>query len=233
MAIVAKQQGSSLRRREPAKGLFLPPTAPDGRPSEHHGIGIDHEELIMHLPNAPLRIARLHLVNGEQAYACRDCTYTGDTRGQVMIHRNDKHGTNIGRKKPKVEWPKGDPAPDLVLPPRTDGVAPTDPLEMRLGEFLALAPSYAALGDLIERIESERDAALAELDERRRHDKVNQHKIDAYEGNHADLVEMRQIVTRQGNYDAVKAEMYALRAWKKKMIAKLSGLGFQLNEEEQ
>lgn len=181
------------------------------------------EEPIRHLPNAPFRISRIFLANNETAYACRDCTATANSRGEIMIHRNEQHGARIGQKRPDK------PVLDLVLPPRKDGPAPSDPLDMTFRELLKLMPSIGALGDLVEQMERERDAAIRMLGEHRR----NQVKIDGYDEMLAELTGARIQLRQWANYEEIKAELYSLRAWKKKIIAKFSSLGFQLNEEDQ
>jgi hypothetical protein len=198
------------------------------RPTEHNGIPVVREELIMHLPKAPFKISRLHLADGSMAFSCRDCQHTGDSRGEVMVHRYEAHGAALGKKPPKVEYAKDTSAPDVVLPPRENGPLPSNPQNMTLGEFLALAPSIAALGDLVDRAETERDEALALLGNHR----TNQTKIDGYDEMQGELTAARIQLRQQANYEAIKAEMYELRKWKVAMIKKLSGLGFHLSEED-
>lgn len=183
-------------------------TEPD-RPTDHNGIPVVREELIANLPKAPFKISRLFLADDTVAFACRDCLFTGDSRGAVMLHRNEEHGASFGRSR--VDLVPLKTTPDPVLPPRADGPAPSNPLEMTLGEFLALAPSLAALGDLVDHMQSERDDAQAELVELRRHEKENAAKI--------------------AHYDQNRDELVYLRNWRRKMIKRLNDMGFSLNEE--
>lgn len=225
----AKGGGSAYQ----APALMADPNEQE-RPTEHNGLHIEREEPLMSLPNAPFRYTRLHLIDGSTAFACRDCLTTTDTRGQILIHRNAEHGARIGKKNPRVALPElgKREAPDLVLAPRADGTpVPEDPMMMRLGELLALMPSIAALGDLVERLEVERDQAVAELDGNRI-DKATQHKIDVYDHHRQEILDLRLALNRQANYEQVKDELYALRAWKKKIEAKLKAVGFVLSEEE-
>lgn len=206
---------------------------PEGRPRAYEGIAVLKEEPIEHLKGKPFRISRLFLANNEIAFACRDCMFCGPSRGSVMQHRNREHGSRVGMKTPKVSLPTLREAPDPILPERADGARPMSPMEMTLGEILSIAPSLAALGDLVEKLENERDSAVQELNTRSRHDRENQHKIDVYESLRSEVIDLRLMVNKQGNYEAVKEEMYALRAWKKKIIARLSAVGFHLSEEDQ
>jgi hypothetical protein len=206
---------------------------PEGRPRAFEGIAVLKEEPIEHLKGKPFRISRLFLANNEIAFACRDCIFAGPTRGSVMQHRNREHGSRTGMKQPKVTLPVLREAPDPIVPERANGSRPMSPMEMTIGEILSIAPSLAALGDLIETLEQERDSLLHDLNTRLRHGKENQHKIDVYESLRAEVIDLRLTVNKQGNYEAVKEEMYALRAWKKKIIARLSAVGFHLSEEDQ
>lgn len=182
---------------------------------------------------APFRISRLHLSNGETAFACRDCEFTEDSRGQVMAHRNEAHGSRYGKKRPKLTVPRDREIADPILPPREDGSpAPSNPIEMTLGEFLSLAPSLAALGDLVDRLERERDAMEEELG-KQRFSKSDQHKIDVYDSLREEVITLRLNKAKVDEADAIRAENQELRAWKRKIIARLKGVGFQLTEEEQ
>lgn len=211
------------------------------RPTEVNGVKVLREVPIEHLPGKPFRISRLFLDDDTIAFACRDCLTVGQTRGDIMTHRNADHGAMMGRKlgpadptqKSRAKKPHLRPAPDPIVPERADGTRPTSPMEMTLGEIMAIAPSLAALGDLVDKLESERDALAKELNERTKHDRSNQHKIDVYESLREEVVTLRLQVQKQGNYEQVKQEMYELRAWKKKIITKLNAVGFQLSEEDQ
>lgn len=225
------------RARRPVRARITEQPTLDGvaedRPQSYEGVAVVSEQPIEHLKGKPFRISRLFLANGEIAFACRDCAFAGPSRGSIMAHRNREHGSRIGMKAAKASLPALRTAPDPIVPEREDGKRPTAPMEMTLGEILSIAPSLAALGDLVEKVETERDALLKELNERQQHDRSNQHKIDVYESLRAEVVDLRMQIGKQGNYEQVKEEMYALRAWKRNMIKKLSGLGFQLNEEDQ
>lgn len=232
---VAVPRKQLVKRKPPTPAFQAPlmtePAAEPERPVEHNGIPVVREEALANLPNAPFRITKLHLSDGTQAHACRECLFTADTRGEVMLHRNQMHGAKYGKKRPKVEFPEEKDLFDPVLPPRGEVPAPSNPLEMTVGEFLALAPTLAAMGDLIDRLEEERDAARAERDAVQI-TKEMQHKIDVYESNQQDILDYRLKLHKQANYEELKAEVLELRAWKKKIVAKLSALGFHLNEEE-
>lgn len=185
-----------------------------GRPREHKGIPILSEQTLSNLPKAPFKISRIYLANGTTAFACRDCDYTGDGRGDVMAHRNDEHGSSYGRARPKNEIAPLRGTPDPILPPREDGnPAPTNPMEMTLGEFMALAPSITALGDLVEEAQRERDAAVEELNSLK--------------------AETRDWRIKAEHYDEIREELVGLRNWRRKMINRLQQMGFQLSEEEQ
>lgn len=189
-------------------------------------------------PDKPTRIVKIFLADDTMLFGCRDCPdeldFTGG-RGDVMAHRNAVHGARYGRKQPKIvhEQPTLPEALDVVLSPRRDGTTRDSLYEMTMGEILTLMPSIKALGDLIESTERERDQLLTELNGYRAFEKSNRAKLDAFDELRDELVELRMQVRQWGNYETVKAEMYELKAWKKKMIARLKGLGFQLSEEEQ
>lgn len=208
--------------------------AESGRPTEHNGIPIVSEEPQMALPKAPFRFTKIHLEDGTFGFACRDCTATADTRAGILVHRNETHGARNFKRPPKVDLPALRTAPDPVLPPRPDGKpAPTAPLDMTLREFLAICPDLAAMGDLVDRMESERDHAREMLQEREKATKENAHKIAVYPSLQEEVVELRMMVKNAGTYDEMKAELTELRAWKKKIITKFSSLGFNFTEEEQ
>lgn len=215
----------------PAKSPHRSSDSEPARPTEHNGIKVVKEQLLHNLPNgAPFRISKLHLESGGQAFACRDCMYTADTRGLVMVHRNTDHGSRYGKKSIKVSLPTPTGAPDIVLAPRADGSpAPSDPMGWTIGELLALLPSITALGDLVESKEGLADEALAALGEQRR----NQVKIDSFDDVQAQLVMAKQQLRHTGDYDEIKKEVATLRAWKKNIIKKLQAVGFQLAEEDQ
>lgn len=214
--------------------VAAPPTESD-RPQDHKGIPVSHEELQSNLPNgAAFKVSRLHLADGTTAYACRDCLHTADTRADVQHHRNAVHGARFGKKTPRVIFPADKNVGDLVLPERQPGVAaPSDPMQMTIAELLALMPSIGAVGDLVDRAEHERDLAKIELEERRRHDRENAHKIAVYDSLQAQIVELRMLVKHTGSYEQMKTELLALRAWKKKIMSKLDAVGFKFIEEDQ
>lgn len=226
---------------EPAK-VEEPPTArrspvadkPD-RPTQHNGISIIREELRIFLPNgAPTKISKLHLSDGTIAHACRDCLFTHDTLAGVQHHRNDTHGTSYGHRPPRVVFEKDTTKAvgDLVLFPRGDKPAPTNPMEMTLAEFLSLVPSYAAWADLIDRVEQERDAALEKLIDVRDIAREAQHALAVYPSLQEEVVDLRIKLKGVGSFDEMKAELLALRAWKKKVIQRLEPLGFALVDDD-
>lgn len=219
-------------RRPPTASPFQAPlmTQPEQeRPTDHQGIPVVKEEALRSpLPGAgEFRISKLYLANDTVAYACRDCLETANTRGEVMAHRNQEHGSRYGKKTPRVIPVKDRDVLDVVLPPRPDGnPAPSTLMELTLGELLALAPSLKALGDLIEQLERERDEAAGE-----RLSRADRHKIEIYESHQAEIVELRAVKARTANYEEIRQEVADLRAWKKKITAKLHSVGFHLEEE--
>lgn len=210
-------------------------------PQQINGINVEEIKPVEGLPGIPLRIALVRLEDGTTVHACLDCQDPLDfvgTRGDVMAHRNAVHGARYGKKRPKVvEEPKQDDPADLldaVLAPRGDGApAPGAAYEMTLGEILALAPTLKALGDLVERAETEVDAVRDELRDLRQYQRDTVSKLAGYEATKDEVVGLRVQIRAWGNYEAIKAEMYQLRAWKRDMIKKLKAMGFQLTEEEQ
>lgn len=220
----------------PAKAA-KPPSAPNerrpDRPSEHKGISVVREELRGNLPSgASFRISRLHLVDGTKAYACRDCLFTADTNVEVQHHRNAEHGAKFGKKTPKVVFPVDQAVGDLVLPPRGDKPAPTNPMEMTLAEFLALAPSYAALADLIDRAERERDAALAKVAQLQAEYKDAKHAVAVYPSLQEEVVDLRLRVRNVGSFDDMKTELLQLRLFKKKVTQRLEAIGFTFTDDD-
>lgn len=226
--------------RAPAPALVAPvePTDKHPRPAHHKGLAVVSEERIGSLPNgAKFKISKLELADGSSAFACWECTVTGDTRGDIMAHRNADHGARIGKNRATVTFPKEiekDPDLfDLVLPVREDGTSPGDnPMYWQLGEVIAIMPTVKALGDLIQRLEEENDKLLYEV-KQTRVSRADQHKIDVYTANQAEIVELRSRLAKQGNYEQVKEELYALKKWKSNIIKKLKAVGFQLSEEDE
>lgn len=203
------------------------------RPHEHKGVAVIREQLRSNLPSgAPYKISILHLEDGTKAHACRDCLFTGDTMTEVRHHRNEEHGARFGKRPPKVRFEKDGDVLDLALPPRADRPAPTNPLEMTLAEVLSLAPSYAALADLIDRMERERDAALDKLAELMASNKDAQHALAVYPTLQQEVVELRLMVRNAGTYEELKAEVTALRAFKKKTLTRFESMGFAYVEED-
>lgn len=222
---------SAVPKVEPKQAV--PPTQAHPRPTHHNGVAVVSEERLGNLPNGiKFKVSRLYLANGEVAHACWECTFTGDTRGDVMSHRNTEHGTQIGRRR--VQRIFEDPhLLDLVLPAREDGTQPGDnPLYWQIGEIIAVVPTIKALGDHMERLEDE-NAQLREEVGRTRVTRTDQHKLDVYESNQQEIGELRARLKHMPNIEALRAEVYELRAWKKKMIKRLGTLGFQLSEEDQ
>lgn len=207
---------------------------PDGRPTQHKGIAVVQEVLRSNLPNgAPMKISKLKLADGTEAAACRDCTHTGDTIKDVMVHRYNNHAANYGKKFARVITQPDKFVGDIVPPARKpDSPKPAGAMEMTMAEVLALLPSIYALGELIERVEHERDLMAIELNERRKHDRENAQKIAAYDALTEEVVERRMAMKTTGSYEQMRVEVTELRAWKKKMITKLSALGFTLTDEE-
>ncbi len=206
----------------------------DARPTDHNGIPVVSEELLANLPSgSPFKVTRLHLSDGTKAWGCRDCLFTGDVRRDVQQHRNAEHGAKFGKKTPKLVYAAHADDGDLVLPPRAEGkAAPSDVMQMTVAELLALLPSIGAISDLVDQVEHERDVMRIELVERRKHDRENQHKIDVYDSHQEELLAMRLAMKNTGSYEQMKAELMQLRAWKKRVTAKLNAVGFVLNEED-
>lgn len=237
-AQASRTQPRALRtpRRNPAAKqiTFSGPAAPQGPPKRYvDGVEVLREVPVEHLPGKPFRISRLYLADETVTFGCRDCVHTG-TRGEIMAHRNASHGASIGRKRAKVvQEPLGGGAlMDVIVPERADGPPPDAIYDMTMRELLAVFPSITALGDLIAKVEAERDELLSELNVRRANDRSNQHKIDTYDELRDEVTTLRQQMRSWGNYEQVKQEMYELKAWKKKMTTKLQSLGFVMTEEE-
>lgn len=212
----------------------------EGPVRQLHGVDVVRVEPIAPLgPDRPMRIAKIFLADGRMVHGCRDCPdlldFTG-SRGDVMAHRNEVHGARYGKKRPKIsaqqqELPE---VLDAVLAPRTDGKpAPSSVYEMTMAEVIALLPSIKALGDLVESAETENDKLLDELNALRAFERQNRAKLDAFDELRDELVELRIQIRQWANYEAIKAEMYELKAWKKKVSARLKSVGFLLSDEEQ
>lgn len=189
-------------------------------------------------PNKPMRIVKIHLADGRVLHGCRDCPDELDFvggRGDVMAHRNAVHGARFG--KGRIPAPaaqeKLPEVLDAVLSPRHDGTpAPDSVYEMTVGEVLSLMPTIQALGDLVELAETERDALRAQLKDFKSHEREWRTKIEGYDTLRDEVTELRQQLRQQGNYDQIKTELYALKAWKKKVIARFTAVGFNFTEED-
>jgi len=220
----------------PASAEKETPAAPaKGRPTEHNGVRIVEEQpRLSPLNQSPMKISNLKLADGKKAFACRDCEMTGDTLADVMHHRNEDHGSKYGKKhlKVQVKIPADPYLGDIVLPPRNGNPAPADTMEMTMREVLSLMPSIAALGSLVEQLETDRDLLAAELERRRREDALNAPKLTSYDSLMAELVERRMTMKGAGSYDDLKAEVAELRAWKKAVIKRFGAIGFQFTEED-
>lgn len=224
------------RRAAPGLNFQKPVPAPPLR--QVNGLDVVNIVRFESLPGKPMRMNLIKLEDGSQLFGCYDCPdvldFTG-SRGEVMAHRNALHGAMFGKRKPKVV---PDPSSqmdvlDIVVESRgPDQPAPQTPYDMTVRELLAIMPSVAALGDLIDRTEAERDALLAELNAYRAHDRENKAKIEGFDALRDEVIELRVQMRQWGNYEAVKAEMYALRGWKRKIITKFKALGFQFDEED-
>ncbi len=190
-----------------------PEEMPEDRPSRHNGIKIVREELVSNLPRAPFRISRLWLEDGNVAFGCRDCLFTGDSRGIVMAHRNEMHGANFGARWKHKDLPPQRATPDIVLPDSEGRSISADPLDWTLKELLAVCPSITALGDMVEEAQRRADAAVEELHELK--------------------IATRDMRAKADQYDAVREELNALRNWKRKITTRLKQVGFSLDEDEE
>ncbi len=217
-------------RKQPAPAIaFSAASLVIPRPTHVGGVAVTGEEPVANLPGKPFRISKLFLADGSTAFACRDCPYTDDSRGKIMTHRNAAHGARIGTKRPS----KND-APDPVLPPREDGTAvPHRPMDMTIGEIVAIAPSLMALGDLLDKLESERDEARRELKQLRVQVRENAQKAASFDTLQEEVIELRVHMANTANFEKIREEWNALKQWKRKMITRLKSLGFQLTEEDQ
>lgn len=237
MAAIAERTNG----KRPAKAVFkAPPEAlraptipdPEARRARHkaaaatkreaaeqeryyNGVLILREEPVPSpLPNGgPFRYSRLFLQDGDVAWACRDCDYQADTRGEVMAHRNADHGSRYGKKKPKSDSEEDPNLLDLVLPERENGIQPGESLrEWTIGELQAVAPTITALGNLIEKTERENEELREQL-KQIQISKSDQHKINVYDANLKEIAE--------------------LRAWKRNVVRKFAGVGFKLEENQE
>lgn len=209
----------------------------EGRPQEHKGIQVIREELRPSpLPQckAPLKISKLHLADGSLAFACRDCTETGDTLADMMQHRNAVHGSKYGKRRPKITFPADADPMDMVLPRRAvDIPGPDELMEMTVAEMMSLLPSIGAIGAYVEQVERENADMRAELDERHQFFEANKTRLANYEAMEAELVDRRLTMKNTGSYEELKTEVVKLRAWREKMIKRFSAVGFVFTEEEE
>lgn len=206
------------------------------RPTEVDGVAVVREERLTNYQGSHFKISKLYLADGVTVWGCWDCLYVAESRGAVMSHRNADHGSRYGQKQPKVtfETPDDDvQIEDVVLPPRENGSpAPNTIMEMTVGEFLALMPTISALGDTIERLEKENDELKEALAENRI-DRVTQHKIDVYETNRAEILDLRLMKQKHDECEDYREEVKELRAFRRKMITRMKQLGFRLSETEE
>lgn len=228
------------QRREVLPSLAVTPAPADAdesveRPSEVDGVAVLREERLTNYQGSFFKISKLFLADNAVVWGCWDCLYVGESRGAVMSHRNADHGSRYGHKRPRVIFEE--PAPDVliedvILPPREDGSpAPETIMQMTVGEFISLMPTIRALGDTIERLEKQIDALKDEVAQNRV-DRSTQHKIDVYETNRAEIIELRQVRARHERCDDYREEVKELRSWRRKMINRMEQLGFKLSDEE-
>lgn len=202
----------AARRRAAKAAAQAQPETSEER--THNGVAIVREEPVKSpLPTgAPFRYSRLFLEDGEVVWGCRDCPEITNTRGEVMAHRNARHGTRYGKKRAKVTVePQADlDLFDMVLPPRADGEpVPESPMDWTIGEVVAIMPTVKALGDLIDRLEKEVEELRGQL-KQTRVSRTDMHKIEVYASNQQEIGE--------------------LRAWKKAVVKKFASLNFKLEE---
>lgn len=235
------KQPTAVRARKQFPPLPVPPNW------YVNGVRVVGEAYVFNLPHVPLRgYTLLTLEDGTTLFRCRDCKpdVTG-SRGDLMAHRNKLHGARVGkRSSTRVQLNIMDellPEPiNIELPPDEqelpDTIDPQAAFDMTIGELMALAPSIKAMGDLVDRLEAERDAAVEELNQRSAHDKENAHKINSYDQLREEITDLRLVLHKERykieNYDDVRKEVLALREWKKKITNKLRPLGFTLSEED-
>lgn len=187
----ATEQDSPQEESDTDEDIVIGPL---GYPTHIRGIEVVREQALYAIgPHAPFRYTRLFLADGTSCIACRDCWWDAPSRGEVMQHRNTAHGARYGRKKPKVDLPPVPEAPELIVEPRDDNTpAPNNPLDWTLRELLAVLPDIAALGNLVDTLEKERDDALAELAASHVGDREAQHKIAVYDSHRQEIIELRK-----------------------------------------
>ena len=124
-----------------------PPAAANGKPAERTvmGLTVVAEHPVTNLPNAPFRYQMLELSDGTKLVECLDCPQITAERGEMVLHRRAAHGAST-------------PAP------RKRGAGHAAALPEHIGalslyEVVDILRTYTGLGDYIERIQAERDAA--------------------------------------------------------------------------
>lgn len=237
-AVTAEKRTTTARTRRrtapPPPATFRQPAIPEvaEKPEKRmvNGLEVIEEHLIRLQPKAnPIKISKLELEDGSFVHACRECDFTG-SRGDCMAHRNRVHGARFGMRRKKED------VLDLLVPTKQESdVAPETPGEMTLAQIQAIMPSIKALGDLVDELERERDELAQRCAEYEKFERTNATKLLEYDELQAAVVELRIRDRQRGNYEEIKAELYELRAWKKKHMKQRAAAvaALKVDEEEQ
>lgn len=247
------------QRREVAPSLTAVGGSPPDestvqRPTEVDGVTVVREERMRNYQGSYFKISKLYLADGVMVWGCWECLYVAETRGHVMAHRNAEHGAQYGKKGHRkarmlalAEQAAEQAAAEETAEPETPEAEICEPVTVvQPAETVAFRADrdtipktimdmtiggVRSLCDLVERLEKEIEDLKDKLDEVQI-DRTTQHKIDVYETNRAEIVELRQIKSQHDHCDDLRDEVKELRAFRRKMITRMAQLGFKLSEEE-
>jgi hypothetical protein len=203
---MAPSRAAARRGRTDAR--FEPPSAPGTVTVPVRRINgvevVEVQEIRLHPKAGALKVVRLIMADGTVLHGCRECDFSG-SRGDVMAHRNAVHGARYGKKTPAAPG-------DVIVAQRENGFVPQAVQDMTIGELVAIMPTVKELGDLVERMDIERNEAVRALRDLEGQYHRNRVRIEGY--------------------DSMREELMELRSWKKKMVQRLAALGFKLEEDE-
>lgn len=154
--IPAKRGRPPTRNRAPQARSEQQPLIETPEPEQNvgpifvNGLRVIDRARMQNLPNVPMNIVKLTLEDGSGAYSCFDCPDVVGSREFVRTHRARTH--KIASAVIKRDSPL---------------------LALNLGQLIDLSESSMAAGEIIERLEAERDRYKADRDEvTRKYDKL-------------------------------------------------------------
>lgn len=154
---MAKINGAVLETVAPptARRRRTPEVEPETTGRVINGVAVVRETPVAsNLPTGvPRRMTELAMADGSTLFGCADCPSVGQTRGEMMKHRQHEHTS--GRSYPRSR--------------KVEPVLPAHLAEITLAELMEAARTAADFGEAVARLEAERDEfrERAEVAERR------------------------------------------------------------------